>query len=529
MSGPTLRRVGDGAVGASHTSMKSTVTRNFDWFLAEHGEDAVLQITAKKFVDCTAQDLGKLVLYQLFAHFLFTTPKLVKNKVTKQFEPGLSYKSVGTIIDYFNCAVQLARAKAPDEKVFENYLLPNSESDTNFKKIRNELTNMCIRRLFNEGRSLGENKSSSLERVQAMSVSMALMFRGSVRDYEDRGASVCNWATAGRAGEGAFFSWDLLEWSWSTCNLRGTWAQHKTAHDKIVAFAADSEHYAIDFYHSLACYRLTGNGNRLDHCSNQTSTSVWIYKHLAYDSNPSVHMTKAIKNVSVYHNRDKFDTASVEEKKKYADKIITKDVTATSYRIGSQNHIIAHPDCSHKHVVCVSGHNMTGVCAMWEYLICQFLLCVEAARALAGWKNIKANTGQAPTLDCVVHQLDDPTRKSLFCYLKALFLVEGRSPLDENEPLWPLTQTLGASLFMYLQDMINDLGSKDIVVVTMITVGKQYGLRLPILLDWGLTIRADWVRRNAAAQAEVATDLQQCLTLLQSMDRRLEGLQVMDF
>ena len=164
---------------------------------------------------------------------------------------------------------------------------------------------------------------------------------------------------------------------------------------------------------------------------------------------------------------------------------------------------------------------------MWEYLICHFVLVIEAARALAGWTNVKGNTGQAPTLNSLLADVDNLMRIKLFSILKTLLLIEGRSPLDENGPLWPLSQTLGASLLMYLQDMINDLGSKDIVVIAIVTHGKKYGIGLQTLLDWGRTIRADWERRNALAQTEDATDLERCLGLLQSIDRRLESIQVL--
>ena len=121
-----LMRLGNGGVGESHRKQKEIVKNIASMFLSEHGEDVSLQLAAKTLDECTAEDLGRIEVYQLFASYLYNLPKMKFDKQTKTWVKGMTYKSGGTTENYFNTFVQLARAKAPNEADESNCRVPQS-------------------------------------------------------------------------------------------------------------------------------------------------------------------------------------------------------------------------------------------------------------------------------------------------------------------------------------------------------------------------------------------------------------------
>ena len=514
-----LSKIGNGSVGESHTKMKGRVKELFSICIQKHGAQLFpnepLEQTLEK---CSVKVLGGIAIYQFFADFLF---KFTYTKETKQ-----SFFAPGTCVDYWNCFVQLGKELFPKEKIFENYLLDKSESAMNFGKIRNELKKKLNLRLIDEGRKLQENKSIPISRSIAMKCSAACINKNTIKFYENRAVLVTSWYTAGRASEGAYCSYDLFFWDYDCCNLRGEWNQHKVAHDKLVYFVSAYDGYVLDFYHSLACLRVVGNCNRNDYFSGVSGgNESWVFKNLAYASTPSNVLNDTLKAISYFWNSSDYDG------RKQKNTCIVRELdsdsyTATSFRSGPQNYVLSHVACDHKHAIAISGHDYTNVCAAFEYLETLPKLVLNAQRALAGWSNVRGNTGQAPTLDLILDSIDTNRVGHFLSFIKDVLCIGSGSPLDDKGHLWPLSCTLMASLLQYLEEFVDDVGAMDCVVSNIITKGRSYGFYLQELYGFGKTIHNQWVAKNAMAKSTDESALQQCLLQMESLSCENQRLQV---
>ena len=74
--------------------------------------------------------------------------------------------------------VQLCREQyGPNQSLFDNYFIKNSESDLFFSKIRKDITTKVSERIIESGQSLQE-KSTPLSREQIFQMSYPLCYRG---------------------------------------------------------------------------------------------------------------------------------------------------------------------------------------------------------------------------------------------------------------------------------------------------------------------------------------------------------------
>ena len=331
---------------------------------------------------------------------------------------------------------------------------------------------------------------------------------------------VTGWYTGGRGAEGAYCTYDLFTWCYASDTLRGEWNQKKVGNNKLVHFVSAEDGFPLDWFHAMACFRVVGNARRVNSFGNNDA---WMFKNLAYASNPTEYINAGIRSISYYYKKDEWNSSPVGS---YARKIIVreldeKSITSTSFRSGAANHVLLGPGCEFKHVIAITGHDHTNICAAFEYLIVQTRLVLEAQRVLAGWTNVRGRTGQAPVLtQVIIHFANEglPHLRRFTSFMKDVLNIDEGSPLDEDGLLWSLSTTLMASLLQYLSAMIHELGADDLVVVTICQKAKEWGYKLDDLVKFGSIVHDDWTFRNfTSVQAADDHVVQACISKMEAV------------
>ena len=185
MEQPDLRRIGIGATSEGALQRVSRTLEVAQLFFDKHRDQPLALPNRRSIVECSPEELGNKEFYQYFAGFLLTLTFMKKNDATQAMEA--TFYSCGQLLDWFNCLVQLCRERyAPREAIFQNYILPSSESNLLFTKIRRDLEKNIYSRLIQSGESL-QNKATPFARQQVYGMALALRNINSVTSYEALG------------------------------------------------------------------------------------------------------------------------------------------------------------------------------------------------------------------------------------------------------------------------------------------------------------------------------------------------------
>jgi hypothetical protein len=94
-----------------------------------------------------------------------------------------------------------------------------------------------------------------------------------------RAAMVTPFLAIGRSGEAGLASYDLACWDTVLECLYIEWQELKTCQQKPMNFFPDYEYFELDYYHSMACYFVTGAGSGGGGGS-RVSKDRWIFPFL---------------------------------------------------------------------------------------------------------------------------------------------------------------------------------------------------------------------------------------------------------
>ena len=234
-------------------------------------------------------------------------------------------------------------------------------------------------------------------------------------------------------------------------------------------------------YNALGCLRIVGNGERW--ITEERSVNSRLMNHMYYANDSGTKVNAALKRV----------TADVEG---------SDGVVCTSFRRGSENTILLAPPCEFKHVVSISGHDHTNICAAFEYLTCEGYLAYVASLALAGWKEIEGTStpGQAATLEPALETMTALDARKFICFVKVLLCIETKSLYDEGGRLWPLSRAYAATILKDLRKMF--IEQKDCIVNRKILdVAKTFGYTLNQLYAYGDIIGKSFTKANEDMEA----------------------------
>jgi hypothetical protein len=339
-----------------------------------------------------------------------------------------------------------------------------------YKKIYQDVEKSLKRARTEAGLPIVE-KTPPLGREIVLTILRHLLSQNTIDSMMQRAYIIQSWLAMGRTGECALTSFNQMYWDKDSEAIVCDWSEIKNSRSKLCSFFVEYEHYEMCFYHSIGCY-LICNGSELydpEGCN-------WVFPLLANSSQPS-------KKVAVWFQKWREEIVQLYE-----------DATATGLRSGSTTYLGSQTDIP-IHMIIVRGNwDMSSSCNIWEYLLCQLQMVHAPGRALSGWPNPKGGAF-APTLP-----EGPPFNTVLFQnFMHELFSV---SASQFRKDLIQFQQSIAASLFMHLEQMLSDYGEAHLIPKRIFEAGMQFRFKRSDILHWGQKIKQSWIVANTQFSAQ---------------------------
>ena len=251
---------------------------------------------------------------------------------------------------------------------------------------------------------------------------------------------ICNWQGAGRSAEVAWVTLDGLEFSPFFLSVFGEVPQSKVSEVKIVAFVAGVDRYGC-FFTSFGDYLTTGVLN------DQRGDVAWLFPDLQSTKSPGTTIGNYMKAVCPSSGpSSKYGRFIVPE--------LPRDPCAAGIRPGVINTLAS---CMPGEFVAhTTGHKLTGIGALYEYLDADLALTMPGATVLAGftpfpWGQLGKGPVPASFNVVMVDLAIDEAVVQLF--VDELFRIDSASPpvLKLGGKLRGAVLSAAASLVMYYE------------------------------------------------------------------------------
>ena len=194
-------------------------------------------------------------------------------------------------------------------------------------------------------------------------------------------------------------------------------------------------------------------------------------------------------------------------------------VSSRSLRKGATTEMATHSDVTLPQILMrggwSSGTNMD------PYRICTTAGTLPGAKALAGWKDAKADV-----FPPMLSALGEQNRADFERYMHALYSTNNLPWFQEGASLWPLLQTCTASLIMYLSDFARDFKLSHPLVQKMHTAAeKTFGGAGGVakLMEWSRTLKVHFTTLNNNVSASDGS-AQESYNAMVKENRELKGL-----
>ena len=173
---------------------------------------------------------------------------------------------------------------------------------------------------------------------------------------------VFKFLAVGRAGEVATINWDKTLWCPIQNIFRLTWSSTKTSKDKGLGIFSEKVFTFIDFYLLLSHLFIMGY-----FVTNRTAEAEDPLHNFWFQKLRSM----SVKSVAPTISRYLQDVAPGSDSKTYSNYVVAsvpQDVSRSSLRISGVN-IMASKGVSLENIVNMTGHFLTGMSAVFEYLL----------------------------------------------------------------------------------------------------------------------------------------------------------------
>lgn len=300
---------------------------------------------------------------------------------------------------------------------------------------------------------------------------------------QNRLMKITNYLAAGRGGEIKFQDYSQWVWDWGLQIADIKWSEAKTLSHYAMAIVPDACCYQTDFYHALGCYWAVSKGlvRSQEHTDNGTLSAVFPDLHMIRQNSVAGRVTSAIRSVLPRGLPPK----------------IVSSLSSKSLRGAAVTTMSIHQQLGLFDVVARTGHS-TGVNIDHYTDKNNIHRSLPAGKVLAGWPDIH-QTIFPPRLEALGNEYKDQA----FCFVKHLF-PNNVPQLEPTGNLFPILLLTAASLLMYFNQVMDDLGDVAIIIVMKRAARKakihhtsEEGYSPECTLShWSDNIYNDWLERN---------------------------------
>ncbi|MGH7954610.1 MAG: hypothetical protein ACREOZ_01480, partial [Gloeomargaritales cyanobacterium] len=286
-------------------------------------------------------------------------------------------------------------------------------------------------------------KTIGISRSTLKAMCVHLMKQNTPTAYESRCVLSSLFHATGRGGEVSTSTWDSAYWDLDGDMLIFDWRETKKAEESVMTFHPDASSFHLDQFHTLACYLLAGQGRYDAAAALIPGGTNWIFPAYVNMADGGA----AAKVTRVVHQCLK-------------DKVLglTEDMSGHGIRVSSADTMVFNTSVHIVDAICRGNWDFRGDCMIFHYLT-KKLHVARAGKALAGWRNCEMSVS-APTLDAFKTSANALCLKQ-FC----VELFVGVLVPELHTTLKPLRDVMVATLLMYREDVRNEVGEQDIIML----------------------------------------------------------------
>eukprot|EP00286_Rhodomonas_abbreviata_P023187 CAMPEP_0181299616 /NCGR_PEP_ID=MMETSP1101-20121128/6444_1 /TAXON_ID=46948 /ORGANISM="Rhodomonas abbreviata, Strain Caron Lab Isolate" /LENGTH=793 /DNA_ID=CAMNT_0023404783 /DNA_START=565 /DNA_END=2946 /DNA_ORIENTATION=+ len=458
-------------------------------------------------------------LWLEFAHYLLNTHTATTGDPVKG----------GTVVEYLRKALGVARDKfgQHQERKYREFFEVLDRPDDPRNWLKGAIRQVYVAR-FQEATAKGEEVAKQawpIYTTHRRDISKALRKCGTLESIERNLVIQINGVAAGRPGEIATLSVDVMTWDPLLHCVRATWPQIKTHKQKIIAFTAGVDRWLCPI-NSFACAFAAG---------------LWQHSVYSDDSlNPLFPKLSKSKSVTciisqwldqlVAHEKNTNKAYSA-----YRVPSLSSEITASGQRVGSLNEMAAGGVCAEFNAA-VSGHDLEQASRLWTYLRVETPVLIPGVTVLGGWPGLPyAQLGAGPKTASWQPLLDNGSvTEATMDSLTDAFLHLNRdlSPpcLFSTGELRGFALAMSATLVMYYEPSVI-AGEVTTVTCHMRNVMSKVGVSAlhaadEMLRKWGAAIKAQFDMDNLHLTCRTSSETTEHLVAsVQQMASMVSGLQ----
>jgi hypothetical protein len=206
-------------------------------------------------------------------------------------------------------------------------------------------------------------------------ISKSLRLNGTPEALQRNLVIQINGCAAGRPGEVASLSLDVMSWDPMLDCTVALWPQIKTHKQKLIVLTAGRDRWICPITNLATCMA-AGVWKTTVHSENSMN---YLFPQLAASS------AKATAIISSWLKNLVVDPCNKNEAYKFCRvKTLHKDVTASGQRVGALNEMAANGVCAEFNAA-VSGHELDTLSRLWTYLNVEAPVLIPGVTVLGGW------------------------------------------------------------------------------------------------------------------------------------------------
>ena len=301
------------------------------------------------------------------------------------------------------------------------------------------------RKIYNEEALDQSANEIFLEQISELSAALA---RADTADAATRKLAIkTTWRMAGRGGEAAALAFTGLKWNGHFKTVFIESPQSKPSKLKMCPFPAGISRHA-DWLIDLADHLVHNKGATLY----STGQKCWVFPDLQPANGASTKVSNYIKAM-----QPKGRAGAQVTYEKFSVPSLPPHPTAAGIRPGAADMMASCVPA--ELVVHLTGHDLTGMSALFEYLDTRVALTIPGAIVLAGWPPLPyGQTGMGPnhpSLSCIINVGTNPISLEVFEeFIDKLFSFHDASPpmLLQMGYMRPMMHHMLATLIMYYEE-----------------------------------------------------------------------------
>lgn len=307
-----------------------------------------------KWEDVTADTLCSCRMYERFAHFVTHTYKTAKDK---------NY-AMSTALAEIRRLFQLAKARYGGVDSWAPFFASVDATDTNqaswFHGLLRNIERTFVRRSLKAGEDLVSSAAPISRRI-VLAVMRALVRERSKESIKRRLMLDLVYHGCGRGSEVATLTWNLLSWDETLGTAYFVWTQLKTSKQKLVLLLPGVERHGCIFKAFADAFAM---GVFEVNKRSASTGNDWLFPEYVSDSGRESSIAAALSSWLKQLVLDPKNTNKTYEAHRVPE--LPLEPSSGGLRVGAINDML--PFVSPEHIVQVSGHDLTSVSAMYEYV-----------------------------------------------------------------------------------------------------------------------------------------------------------------